>query len=88
PGVPAVSRGARAVSGEVLVLGGRAGFAEPILVDGAVGAVVAPYGRPVLVLTFTVENDMIAEYEVIADPARIRDLSLSLPPSGSPFTEL
>ncbi|MFF0573058.1 sigma-70 family RNA polymerase sigma factor [Streptosporangium saharense] len=76
-GVPAVSRGARAVAGEVLVLGGRARFAEIALVNGTVGAVVAPYGRLLLALTFTVENDRITEYEVIADPARLRRLTLS-----------
>ncbi|MEU1881553.1 sigma-70 family RNA polymerase sigma factor [Streptosporangium sp. NPDC020072] len=77
PGVPAVSRGARAVAGEVLVLGGRARYAEPALVDGTVGAVVAPYGRLLLVLTFTIEEGVITEYEVIADPTRLRALSLS-----------
>ncbi|MEV4094149.1 sigma-70 family RNA polymerase sigma factor [Streptosporangium saharense] len=76
-GVPAVSRGARTVAGEVLVLGGRARFAEIVLVNGSVGAVVAPYGRLLLALTFTVENDRITEYEVIADPVRLRDLTLS-----------
>lgn len=78
PGVAATARGARTVAEETVVLGRRARFAEPALVNGTVGAVVAPHGRLRLALTFTIENDRITGYEVIADPARLARLDLAV----------
>ena len=73
-----VIRGAGAVARQTLVLGPRARFAEPALVDGTVGVVVAPHGRLVLVLTFTVRDGRISGYDVIADPGRLRQLDLAV----------
>ncbi|MEV5506215.1 sigma-70 family RNA polymerase sigma factor [Streptomyces orinoci] len=78
-GAPVMARGRRAVAQGVLAFGHRARFAEPALVDGAVGAVVAPYGRLALALTFTFEGERITGYRVIADPARLRALDLAVP---------
>lgn len=77
-GVEAVLRDARAVAEGTVLLAARSRFAEPALVDGAVGAVVAPGGRLLLALTFVVAGDRIAEYEVIADPARLARLDLAV----------
>jgi hypothetical protein len=44
-------RGATAVAG---TFSGRARFAQPVLIDGAVGAVWVPGGRPRVVFGFTV----------------------------------
>jgi RNA polymerase sigma-70 factor (ECF subfamily) len=73
-----VIRGAGAVARQTLVLGPRARFAEPALVDGTVGVVVAPHGRLVLALTFTVREGRITGYDVIADPGRLRQLDLAV----------
>jgi RNA polymerase sigma factor (sigma-70 family) len=73
-----VIRGAGPVARQTLVLGPRARFAEPALVDGTVGVVVAPHGRLVLVLTFTVRDGRISGYDVIADPGRLRQLDLAV----------
>jgi len=73
-----VVRGAGAVARQTLVLGPRARFAEPALVDGTVGVVVAPHGRLVLVLTVTVRDGRISGYDVIADPGRLRQLDLAV----------
>ncbi|MCO6005982.1 sigma-70 family RNA polymerase sigma factor [Actinoallomurus purpureus] len=78
PGRETVLRGADAVAREMLVFGRRARFAEPALVDGTVGAVVAPNGRLLLALAITVAGDRVAEYELIADPARLRRLDLAV----------
>jgi hypothetical protein len=67
-GAAAEVRGARAVAEGTVVLARRAHFAELALVNGTVGVVVAPHGRLLFALTFTVENDKIAGYDVIADP--------------------
>lgn len=72
-------RGARRVAEETLTNSGRARHAEPILVDGALGIVVAPRGRLELVLLLTVEGDRITRLEAIGDPDRLSRLELSLP---------
>ncbi|HEY7919360.1 MAG TPA: sigma-70 family RNA polymerase sigma factor [Streptosporangiaceae bacterium] len=78
PGGEILVRGADAVARQTLVLGPRARFAEPALVNGAVGVVVAPRGELLLALTLTVADGRITGYDVIADPARLRDLDLAL----------
>jgi RNA polymerase sigma-70 factor, ECF subfamily len=72
------ARGARAVAEETQVFGKRARFAEAALVDGVVGVVVAPRGRLRLALAMTVEGERIAAYDVIADPARLAALRITL----------
>jgi RNA polymerase sigma factor (sigma-70 family) len=78
PGAEPTATGARTVAEQTVVFGRRARFAEPALVNGAVGAVVAPRGRLLLVLTFTIERERITGYEVIADPEPLRRLDLAV----------
>jgi RNA polymerase sigma factor (sigma-70 family) len=71
----------REVSGALAVakqFAGRAQAARPVLVNGAVGVVVAPRGRLVLVLDLTITHGKIAEINVIADPARLQKLDLAV----------
>jgi RNA polymerase sigma-70 factor (ECF subfamily) len=53
-------------------------FAEPALVDGAVGIVVAPKGKLALVLRFGVVGDKISEIDIAAAPQRLSRFSLAL----------
>ncbi|HTE86703.1 MAG TPA: sigma-70 family RNA polymerase sigma factor [Dehalococcoidia bacterium] len=53
---------------------GRALAAQPALVNGAAAAVWAPGGRPRVVIAFTITRGKIAEIELLADPARLREL--------------
>jgi RNA polymerase sigma-70 factor (ECF subfamily) len=78
PGGETVIRGADAVGRQTLVLGPRARFAEPALVNGVVGVVVAPQGRLLLALTFTVRDGRIAGYDVIAEAGRLDQLDLAV----------
>ncbi|MFC7585042.1 sigma factor-like helix-turn-helix DNA-binding protein [Nonomuraea antimicrobica] len=78
PGVAAEVRGARAVAEGTVALAQRSRLAEPALVDGRVGLVVAPGGRLVFAVAFAVEHGRITEYDVIADPARLRRLDLAV----------
>jgi RNA polymerase sigma factor (sigma-70 family) len=71
-------RGALAVAGQALIFSQRARFAQPALVNGALGAVVAPRGRLLLVVTFKFTGERIAEIDVIADPVRLRQLDLAI----------
>ena len=57
---------------------GRARPARPALVNGAVGVVVAPRGRLLMVLGFTITGGKIVEIDAIADPARLRKLDLAV----------
>jgi RNA polymerase sigma-70 factor (ECF subfamily) len=76
-GVPVEVRGAAAAAEQALLFGRRrAEFARPALVNGAVGAVIAPHGRLFAVLRFTVTRGKIAGVEVIADPERLGWLDL------------
>jgi RNA polymerase sigma factor (sigma-70 family) len=76
---PRVVRGAAAVAGQALGFARRARFARLALVDGAVGLVVTPPGRPSLVLRFTIRGGRIAAIDVLADPERLAGLDLALP---------
>jgi RNA polymerase sigma-70 factor, ECF subfamily len=77
-GRPPEARGARTVAGEILVFGARARFAEPALVGGDAGIIVAPRGQLELVLAVTFAGQMVAGYELIADPARLARLPLAV----------
>jgi RNA polymerase sigma-70 factor (ECF subfamily) len=60
-------RGAAAVAG---TFSGRARFAQPALVNGAVGAVWAPGGRPRVAFGFTITRGKILAIDLVADPVR------------------
>ncbi|GAB3137521.1 sigma-70 family RNA polymerase sigma factor [Microbispora hainanensis] len=81
---PAEVRGARAVAEETRTNIRRARFAWPALVNGAVGAVIAPRGRLLLVLEIGVVGDRIASIDVIGDPERLKEVRLGLADVPSP----
>lgn len=83
PGTPALLRGARAVAEESVVLGRNARYAAPALLDGAVGAVVAPHGRLVLALRITSAAGRVTSYEVVAAPDRLGALRVALLPEDA-----
>jgi len=57
---------------------GRARAAQPALVNGAAGLVWATRGRPQVVFGFTIRSGKIVEIELVADPARLRQLDLEI----------
>jgi RNA polymerase sigma-70 factor (ECF subfamily) len=77
-GRPVEVRGARAVAEEIAVFGQNAHVAQVVLINGAVGIVVAPYGRLRLALTVTTARGRITGYELIAEPNRLRQLDLAV----------
>jgi RNA polymerase sigma-70 factor (ECF subfamily) len=74
-GAKAEMRGAELVARSFL---GRAGGARAALVDGAVGAVVAPRGKLFLVLGFAIRDGRIAGIEVTANQDRLDGLDLAV----------
>jgi RNA polymerase sigma factor (sigma-70 family) len=77
-GASTVIRGARAVAETASSFASLSPFGQRALVNGAAGMVVAPGGRPFAVLGFTVRDGRIVEIDVLADPARLRQLDLTV----------
>jgi RNA polymerase sigma-70 factor, ECF subfamily len=72
---PAEMRGASAVATAFL---GRAQTAKAALIDGAVGAIVAPDGKLLLVLNVTVAGGKIVAIDAVADPEHLARLELTM----------
>jgi RNA polymerase sigma factor (sigma-70 family) len=78
PGAPAELRGAPAVAERTLMFAHLARFARPALVNGAVGFVLTPDGRPSSIVGVIVSGGKIVEIDVIADVERRRKLDLAI----------
>ncbi len=72
-----VIHGGPTVAEQALTYAQLAPFVRPALVNGATGVVVASRGRPVSIMGFTVKNGRIIATDILADPARLRQLDLA-----------
>jgi len=77
-GVPMTIRGAAAVARGARAASGRSRYSGVALVNGTPGIVMAPRGRLILVLAFTIGDGKISRIDVIADPARLEELDLAV----------
>ncbi|MGW2700176.1 RNA polymerase sigma factor SigJ [Streptomyces sp. NPDC001340] len=68
--------GARTVAEQASMFSQLAVYARPVLVNGAVGLVTAPEGRPESVTAFTIVDGRITGLYILADPDRIARLDL------------
>jgi RNA polymerase sigma-70 factor (ECF subfamily) len=75
-----VLRGADAVAAHTATYSRLYPFVRPALVNGAAGAVVAPRGRVLSVMAFTVTNGKIVQIDALLDPERLAQLHLTFPP--------
>ncbi len=80
-GAPGEVHGAAAVASTALKY--RAQAARPVLVNGAVGVLVAPRGRLLMVVQCTIWNGKIAEMNAVADPEHVRQLDLAVLDTGA-----
>jgi RNA polymerase sigma-70 factor (ECF subfamily) len=72
-------RGSLAVAKQARAFSTRGLLVQPALVNGVVGAVsFAPDGSPVAVGAFTVRGDKIVAFDILADPARLAELDLTV----------
>jgi RNA polymerase sigma-70 factor (ECF subfamily) len=55
-----------------------AATSRPAIINGVAGFVAFTVDRPYAVLAFTVRGDRIVEIDVLADPARLRNLDLAV----------
>jgi RNA polymerase sigma-70 factor (ECF subfamily) len=76
PGTPTRLRGAHAVARQALAFSQQAALARTGLVNGAPAILVAPYGRLVTVMSFTIINGKIFGIDIIADPRRLTHLAI------------
>ncbi len=76
-GVSWETRGAQAVAKQFGRRGSARG-AQPALVNGVVGVVVAPRGQLKLVLRLTVTDGKIVEIDAVADPTRLSQFDLAV----------
>jgi hypothetical protein len=77
-GTPTVLRGAEQIAEEAGVFARMSRIAEPALVDGVPGIVVAQGRRLLAVLVLVMDGDRVAEYDVVADPAKLADLTIAV----------
>ena len=77
-GAPTEVRGAAVWAKGAVAYGHLARLTQPALVDGAIGVVVAPDGRLVRALRFTIVDGRITEIEVIGNPERLGELDVSI----------
>ena len=77
-GAPSEVRGAAVWARQAVAFGHLAQLVRPALVNGAIGVVMAPNGRLVRALRFTIANGRITEIEVIGEPARLGELDFSI----------
>ena len=79
-GVPGLGRpfikGVEAVMSQARVFRANLPHGRVALVNGAPGIVIAPGGRAIAVAAFTVADGRIVEIDVIADPAKLRGLTV------------
>jgi RNA polymerase sigma factor (sigma-70 family) len=71
-------RGAEAVAGQALTYSRLGLLVQPALVNGAVGAVSTLDGEPFSVGGFTVRDRKIVAMDILADPACLRQLDLTI----------
>ena len=69
--------GAEAVAAQILTRGRMfAPLGRPAIVNGSAGVVVMPGDRPIAVVGFTVSGGRIAEIDVIANPDKLRAVTV------------
>jgi len=75
-GAPAEVRDPRAWARGAIQYAHLQRFAQPALIDGAVGLVVAPRGRLNRVLIFRIAEGTVASIDVVADPEHLQRLDV------------
>jgi RNA polymerase sigma factor (sigma-70 family) len=78
PAASAVVRGAEAVARRALMFANLAPFIRPAVVNGAAGVVVAPDGKAVSIMGFTVVGGKVVAIDALADPERLARVDLSV----------
>jgi RNA polymerase sigma-70 factor (ECF subfamily) len=78
PGRPLEVRGAEAVAGQALSFAQLGLEMHPVLINGVAGVVSFLHGVPFSIGAATVRGGRIVELDILGDPARLRELDLSI----------
>ena len=78
PGAAREVRGAATWAKNAIAFSRGARFVRPVLVDGTVGAMLAPQGHLSRVLRLTIKGGKIAQVDIIGDPVRLQELDLAV----------
>jgi RNA polymerase sigma-70 factor, ECF subfamily len=78
PGAAREIRGAATWAKNAIAFSRGARFVRPVLVDGTVGAMLAPQGHLSRVLRLTIKGGKIAQVDIIGDPVRLQELDLAV----------
>jgi RNA polymerase sigma factor (sigma-70 family) len=78
-GASIVLHGANAVAAHTRTYSTLHPYVLPALVNGTVGAVIAPHGTPYAVMGFTISNGRITRIDALLDPERLAQLDLTIP---------
>lgn len=70
-------RGAENVAAQAHSYAYLARSAQPVLVNGTPGFLVAPHGRPLALIGIAIRDDKITEIDILADPERLSRLDLA-----------
>jgi RNA polymerase sigma factor (sigma-70 family) len=71
-------KGASAWAKQFIALSRGLPFVQPALINGSAGLILAPRGKLSRALIFTFRNAKVTRVEVIADPARLRELDIAV----------
>ena len=77
-GPPTETRGAETWAKGAVAYGQLAELTSPAIVDGTAGVVVAPKGRVVRAIRFTIVDGVITEIDIIGNPARLEDVDVAI----------
>ena len=78
PGASREVRGAEAVASQALMYSRHGVLARPALINGVAGAVSLRDGKAISVGAFTVSGGKIVAIDILADPARLSQLDLTI----------
>ena len=78
PGAPREIRGARNWAKGAIAFSRMAQSIQPVLINGAMGLILAPGGHLERAVSFTIERGKITEVDIIGDPTRLTHLELGV----------
>jgi RNA polymerase sigma factor (sigma-70 family) len=77
-GAPELAPEIRGAAAVAETFKGRAAAAQPALINGNVGLVWAPGGKPRVVFSFTIRDTQIVAIDLVADPESISELDVAV----------
>ncbi|WP_329474820.1 sigma-70 family RNA polymerase sigma factor [Kribbella sp. NBC_01484] len=71
-------RGVASVAGQAMTFRRLSAFPLPVLVNGNAGLITVADGQPMAVMSFTITGGKVVAIDILADPARLRQLDIDV----------